>query len=218
MATLDFDLHFWADDDVELRAVHRLFVERIGRDLVEPWESFRVSAALPTSDWQPALVVAVHQTELAGALLGGLLPAVGMTNLPYTAIATRFERQGLYPRMKTALLMELRRLAAGRGMAEPWANLGEEAEGSDHYLRKVAGGFARPLPVAYAQPAALGLPERPLALTLEPLTTAQPRLDRQAYAEMVAALYRGVYRIAQPEQHPTYRRFIDALTRSPVPA
>ncbi|MFN8559660.1 MAG: hypothetical protein U0531_20730 [Dehalococcoidia bacterium] len=227
--TPDFTVRFVVNKD-DLRAAHALFRHRIGPELVEEFTGFRVSATVEAADWLPRLAVAVADgsplgadapvapagnadgetsslpSRLIAAQLGGLLPAVAMVSLPYTAVAEGFEGRGVYLTVKRAMLAELRAMAAARGLPPPVANISEEAPGSAQYRRKVEGGIAVALPVAYAQPTALGLPERPLALTYEPLVGPAPAFTAADLRRIVAAVYRGLYRITDPETNPTFVR------------
>lgn len=205
----------WVQAEEDVTAAHALFVARIGRRLVEDEASFRVSATSESPDWLPRLGLAELDGQLAGAQLGGLLPTVGLLSLPYTAVAAAFESQGVYRRLKLAMLERLRADARARNLPEPAGNLSEEAAGSAQYQRKVERGSAVVLPVPYASPAAQGLSETPLALTYEPLTAAPPPSSPEQLRAVVAAVYRGLYRIAEPERDPTFRRIIAALDPPP---
>src|SRR5262245_34060090 len=90
----------WAQSTAEVDAAHDLFRRRIGPRLVEDRASFRVSATVATDDWLPRLGLVEIDGQLAAAQLGGLLPAVGLLSLPYTAVAEAFEGQGVYRRLK----------------------------------------------------------------------------------------------------------------------
>lgn len=190
----------------DLRAAHALFRRRIGDCLVEDWDSFRLSATEETADWAPLLLLAEVEGQLAAAQLGGLLPAVRLLSLPYTAVEERFEGQGIYLHLKRAMIERLRAMAAGRGLPAPLGNVAEEAPGSPQYRRKVEGGIAVVLPVAYVQPAAQGLAEAPLALTFEPLVQPSPTFTADDLRRIVVAIYRGLYRIPDPPAHPAFQR------------
>lgn len=153
--------------------------------------------------------------QLAGAQLGGLLPPVGLVSLPYSAVTEPCEGRGVYLALKRAMLAELRALAFARGLAAPAGNVAEEAPGSAQYARKVGGGFAVPLPIAYLQPAVQGLKEAPLALTYEPLAGSPPPFSPDDTLRIVAAVYRGLYRIARPDQHPAFRKMAASLRDRP---
>lgn len=201
----------WARTAADIDAAHGLFVSRIGARLVEDAASFRVSATLETADWLPRLGVVEVDGVLAAAQLGGLLPAVGLLSLPYTAVAGPFEGQGVYRRLKAAMLAELRALARTRGLPEPAGNISEEVAGSAQYRRKVERGTAVVLPVTYWSPAAQGMTESPLALTYEPLTAAPPPTTPAALRAAIAAIYRGLYRVAVPERDPAFQRTVASL-------
>jgi hypothetical protein len=203
-------LEFTRSESV-LREAHALFVRRIGADMVEDEASFLLSAGVDTPDWIPALSIARIDGEMAGALLGGLLPGVSMLSLPYTAVDERFEGRGVYTTMKPALIDELRAMARARGLPVPIANVSEETPDSDHFRHKVVRGNAVVLPLAYAQPAVQGLEECPLALTYEPLTPAMPTLTPDGCKAIVRAVFRGLYRIPNPDDHPTFRRIIASI-------
>jgi hypothetical protein len=205
----------WARTAAEVDAAHDLFLRRIGPRLVEDRASFRLSATLETADWVPRLGLAEVDGRLAAAQLGGLLPAVGMLSLPYTAVAEPFEGRGVYRRLKAAMLERLRSDARARGLPEPAGNISEEVIGGAQYRRKVERGSAVVLPVAYVSPAAQGLAETPLALTFEPLLDVAPPSSPDALRAIVAAVYRGLYRIAEPEDDPAFRRIAAALGRVP---
>ena len=206
----------WARTAAEVDAAHDLFLRRIGPRLVEDRASFRVSATRATADWVPRLGLADVNGQLAAAQLGGLLPAVGMLSLPYTAAAEPFEGRGVYRRLKAAMLEQLRADARARGLPEPVANISEELVGSAQYRRKVERGIAVVLPVAYASPAAQGLAETPLALTFEPLVDIAPPSSPDALRAVVAAVYRGLYRVAEPEHDPAFRRIAASLGEVPI--
>jgi hypothetical protein len=201
----------WARSAADVDAAYRLFVRRIGRRLVEDEASFRLSATLATADWVPRLGLAEVAGELAAAQLGGLLPAVGMLSLPYTAVAEPFEGRGVYRRLKAAMIEQLRADARARGLPDPIGNVSEEVVDSAQYRRKVERGIAVVLPVRYLAPATQGLAETPLALTFEPLTDAPPPTSAAALRALVAAVYRGLYRIADPEQDPSFERTVASL-------
>jgi len=201
----------WAGTTADVDAAHALFLRRIGPRLVEDTESFRISATLETPDWVPRLGLVEVDGQLAAAQLGGLLPAVGMLSLPYTAVAEPFEGRGVYRRLKESMLEALRLDARARSLPEPAANVAEEQVGSAQYRRKVEGGIAAVLPVAYFAPAALGLTEESLALTYEPLTDAPPPTSPVELRAIVAAVYRGLYRVSEPERVPAFRRMVTSL-------
>jgi hypothetical protein len=201
----------------DIAAAHRLFVRRIGRRHVEDAASFRVSASVETADWIPRLGLAEHGGRLVAAQLGGLLPAVAMLSLPYTAVDESYEGQGVYLRLKQAMIAELGALARARGLPAPLGNVSEEAPGSAQYARKVGRGIAVAFPFPYAQPAVLGLDEAPLALTFEPLVAPPPAFTPADHRRIVAAVYRGLYRIADPTADPTFRRIAAAIARAADP-
>jgi hypothetical protein len=196
---------------VDVRAAHHLFRRRIGPTLVEDWDSFLISASGENAYWAPLLLLAEVQGTLAGAQLGGLLPEVQMLSLPYTAVESGFEGLGIYTRIKQAMIAELRGMARERGLPEPRGNVSEEAPDSAQYARKVLRGNAVVLPIRYMQPAAQGLEERTLALTYEPLSGDAPAFTREDALRITAAVYRALYRIAEPERHPAFQR----MTREP---
>jgi len=200
----------WAHSPADLEAAHALFLRRIGARLVEDWASFQLSVALATADWVPRLGLVEIDGALGAAQLGGLLPAVNLISLPYTAVAERFEGQGLYRLLKTAMLDQLRADARARGLPDPLGNVSEEPVGSAQYRRKVERGIAVVLPVAYTSPATQGLGATPLALTYEPLAGAAPS-QADALRAIVVAVYRGLYRIAEPERDPTFQRTVASL-------
>ncbi len=200
----------FARTEREARAAHRLFVRRIGDCLVEDWPSFRVTALAGSGEWLPRLALAEHDGRLVGAQLGGLLPAVGLLSLPYTAVAEGWEGQGVYRALKAAMLAELRALATAQGLPPPAGNVAEEAPGSAQYRRKVERGGAIAFPYLYLQPAEQGLVETPLALTYEPLVGPPPSCTPEVYLHLVAAVYRALYRITAPEEHPTFQRIAAA--------
>ncbi|MGH2585527.1 MAG: hypothetical protein ACRDJE_11490 [Dehalococcoidia bacterium] len=201
----------WAQTTADVNAAHALFLRRIGPRLVEDAESFRISATLETADWVPRLGLVEVDGQLAAAQLGGLLPAVGMLSLPYTAVAEPFEGRGVYRRLKESMLEALRSDARARGLPEPVGNVAEERVGSAQYRRKVEGGIAVVLPLDYVSPSALGLTEEPLALTYEPLTDAPPPTSPHQLRTIVAAVYRGLYRVAEPEHDSAFRRSVASL-------
>lgn len=201
----------WAGSEGDVLAAYTLLRRRIGRDLVEDWESFIVSATVAGADWAPRLGLAEVGGRLAAAQLGGLLPAVGILSLPYTAVAEAFEGRGVYRTLKAAMLAALQEDARARGLPPPAGNVSEERPGSAQYRRKVEGGIAVVLPLDYIAPAAQGLSETRLALTYEPLTDAPPPSSPEALRAIVGAVYRGLYRIAEPEKDPAYRRTVASL-------
>ncbi|MGE0541445.1 MAG: hypothetical protein AB7R89_14825 [Dehalococcoidia bacterium] len=205
----------WAQSDTDVDVAHALFVRRIGTGLVEDRTSFQRSATVETADWAPRLGLVEMGGRLVGAQLGGLLPAVGMLSLPYTAVAEEFEGRGIYRQLKEAMLEQLRRDARKRGLPEPSGNVSEEVTGSAQYRRKVERGIAVVLPVVYHSPAAQGLPETMLALTYEPLTDAGPPSSPEMLRALVAAVYRGLYGIAEPERDPTFQRVVATIGRIP---
>lgn len=202
----------------DARAAHRLFMRRIGTELVEDWSSFRRSALVSTDVWIPRLALAEHAGRLVGAQLGGLLVEVGLLSLPYTAVAEDWEGRGVYRALKSAMLAELRALAATHGLPPPAGNVAEEVPGSVQYRRKVEQGPALAFPYLYLQPAVQGLAERPLALTYEPLRGPPPPCTPEVYLRLVAVVYRALYRIAVPEEHPTFRRIAATVLGADEPA
>ena len=228
--------------DADVQAAHDLFMRRIGPHLVEDAASFRLSACVETADWVPRLALALipggecqgkaipHREVsrpqssvlspqswlLAGAQLGGLLPAVGMVSLPYTAVDEQYEGRGVYLRLKRAMLAELAETAQARGLPPPIGNVSEEAPGSAQYERKVGRGIATVFPLPYTQPAVQGLDETPLALTFEPLVHPAPAFSDEDHLRIVAAVYRGLYRIARPEDHPALKRIVAAAAPTPL--
>jgi hypothetical protein len=117
--------------------------------------------------------------------------------------------------LKEAMIAALRAEAHARNLPEPAGNVSEEVAGSAQYRRKVERGIASVLPVAYRSPAAQGLDETPLALTYEPLTDAPPPASPDALRAIVAAVYRGLYRIADPERDPAFQRTVASLGHVP---
>jgi len=205
----------WAETDADIDAAYALFRRRIGVALVEDEASFRISVSCESADWIPRLGLAEVDGRPVAAQLGGLLPAVRLLSLPYTAVAEAFEGRGIYRMLKLAMIERLRHDARAHALPEPEGNVAEEPVGSAQYRRKVGGGIAVVLPVAYRSPAAQGLRETPLALTYEPLTAVAAPIDPVAIRGIVAAIYRGIYRIAAPEQDPTFRRVVATLAGAP---
>jgi GNAT superfamily N-acetyltransferase len=205
----------WTRTDEDVDAAHDLFRRRIGARLVEDRASFRRSATVETADWVPRLGLAEFGGRLVGAQLGGLLPAVGVLSLPYTAVAEEFEGRGIYRQLKEAMVAHLRRDARACGLPEPAGNVSEEVTGSAQYRRKVERGVAVVLPVAYRSPAAQGLEETALALTYEPLTDAASPSSPEALRALVAAVYRGLYGIAEPERDLAFQRTVAELGTGP---
>lgn len=201
----------WAETDTDLDAAHDLFLSRIGPHLVEDRDSFRISATAETPNWVPRLALAEVDGQLAGAQLGGLLPTIAMLSLPYTAVAEPFEGQGVYRRLKEAMIHRLRADARDRHLTEPAGNVSEEVAGSAQYRRKVERGIAIVLPVTYRSPPAQGLTETPLALTYEPLTDAPPPSSPESLRAIIAAVYRALYRIADPDHDPAFQRTIASI-------
>ncbi len=201
----------FSDAPADVRAAHALCLQRMGPALVEDAAGFARSATEATVDWVPVLALAEIDGELAGVLLGGLLPAVRLVSLPYTAIDERFERRGLWRALKAATLARLHEMAAERGLPAPFGNVSEEEEGGYHYQQKLKQG-ATLLPVPYRQPAEQGLEETALALTFDPFPGAPAGFTRDELLAIVAALYRALYRIAEPEAHPAYQRIRAAFT------
>lgn len=197
-----------ADGAADLRAAHHLFRRRIGAELVEDFDGFAASATHVSEHWVPLLLLAEMDCTLVGAQLGGLLPEVQMLSLPYTAVEAGFEGQGVYTRLKQAMLSELRSKARSLGLPEPLGNVSEEAPGSAQYNRKVVRGTAVVLPIAYLQPATHGLSEHTLALTYEPLTEEPPVFTRGDVLRIAAAVYRALYQIDEPELHPAFQRML----------
>ena len=206
----------WAATIEDVLAAHALFRARIGADLVEDQASFIVSATAAGAEWVPRLGIAEVDGRLAAAQLGGLLPAVGMLSLPYTAVAEGFEGLGVYRALKTAMLAALREDARARGLPAPMGNVSEEQPGSAQYRRKVDGGIAVVLPVAYLAPATQGLAETRLALTYEPLTDVPPPRSAEQLRALVTAVYRGLYRIAEPETDAAFRRTVASIGAAAV--
>lgn len=192
----------------DIQAAHDLFRRRIGGCLVEDSASFMISASEETADWLPRLALAELDGRLVGAQLGGLLPAVAMVSLPYTAVEEGYEGRGIYLAIKRAVLAELKGLARERELPPPTGNVSEEAPGSPQYERKVGKGIAVVLPLAYRQPGEQGLAETPLALTYEPFQPPPPRFTHAECLRIAAAVYRALYRIAGPEHHPAYQRML----------
>lgn len=196
----------WADTAADIDRAHRLFLARIGPRLVEDAASFRLSAGEASPEWRPRLGLVEVDGVLVAAQLGGLLPAVGLVSLPYTAVAEGWEGRGVYHRLKAAMLAALREDARALGLPEPRGNVSEEVEGSAQYRRKVERGAAVRLPLYYVAPAAQGLRETELALTYEPLDGAAPVLAPDDLLAIVAAVYRGLYRVARPEEDAAFGR------------
>jgi GNAT superfamily N-acetyltransferase len=205
----------WARSDADVDAAHTLFLRRIGARLVEDRASFQRSATVETADWVPRLGLVEVEGRLVGAQLGGLLPAVRVLSLPYTAVAEEFEGRGIYRRLKEAMIAHLRHDARERGLPEPSGNVSEEVMGSAQYRRKVERDIAVVLPVAYRSPAAQGLEETPLALTYEPLTDVAPPSSPETLRALVAAVYRGLYGIAEPEHDPAFQQTVTSLAGMP---
>jgi hypothetical protein len=205
----------WARSDADVDAAYALFVRRIGARLVEDRASFQRSSTVETADWVPRLGLVEAGGQLVGAQLGGLLPAARVLSLPYTAVAEEFEGRGIYRQLKEAMIAQLRHDARGRGLPEPAGNVSEEVTGSAQYRRKVERGIAVVLPVTYRSPAVQGLEETPLALTYESLTDAAPPSSPEALRALVAAVYRGLYGVAEPERDPAFQRTVAELGTGP---
>lgn len=194
----------------DVQAAHALLLRRMGPELVEDAASFAHTASEETAGWAPVLALAEIDGDLAGVLLGGLLPAVRLLSLPYTAIDERFERRGLWRLLKAATIARLQEMAAARGLPPPLGNVSEEEPDGYHYHQKLKQG-AILLPVPYRQPAEQGLAETELALTFDPFPGAPAAFTPPELLAIVAALYRALYRIARPEDHPAYQRIRAAL-------
>lgn len=201
----------FSHEPADVAWAHVLFVDRIGPSLVESLDSFIRSATETTALWIPRLALAEVAGRQVGAQLGGILPEIGLLSLPYTAVATGWEGQGVYTALKRTMLAELQHMARARGLPSPPGNISEEAFGSAQYRRKVERGNAIVLPVPYLQPAAHGVGQTPLALTYEPLAGSVPAFTPERCLAIVTAVYRALYRIDRPEEHPSFQAIVSGI-------
>ncbi len=208
VTTRDVRVHDGASESV--RPAHELFVETIGPDGVENLDSFRLTVSrLTPSAIVPKLIEAYDGDQLIGAMLGVYLRRVNGGMILYAGVREVYRRQGLYTEMRNTLLSELdEQSPTGLGFV-----LSEVENGSWLHRKYLDdwGGFVAPLD--YAQPAVQGLSRRKLDLIAVPHAADTAEMI-EALPAILREVFTGVYRIAEPENHPDFRHIIDSLGKT----
>ena len=129
--------------------------------------------------------------------------------LPQTRQSVRWRRRGLYTELRSRMVSLFQTDAVDNRKAETPFVVSEMDKGSFLLRRFVDRGGAFVMPCEYEQPAVQGLGSRALELVV------QPREPNQAEAlSIVRELFRGIYRIRDPEADPAFRRVADSLRRT----
>ena len=193
-----------------VRRIHALFVETLGKDAVEDLDSFRLTVSPHTDPQVAPKLVATHKRDhLVGAMLGVHLRRVNGGMVLYAGVRKPHRRQGLYTKMRDALLSDL----AAESSTGPGFLLSEVEDGT-RLLRKYLdewGAFVAPLD--YAQPAVQGLSRRRLNLVVLPQAASRKEIV-DALPTIVREVFASVYRIAEPEDDPDFRRVVASLGNS----
>lgn len=124
----------------------------------------------------------------------------------YAGVREPFRGRGVYMKMRAALLAEL---AAQSTIGLDF--LLSEIEEGDRLLQKYLhkwGAFVAPCD--YVQPAVQGLPRRKLDLVVVPVATNRAEITENL-PSIIHEVFRGVYRIAEPERHPDFRHVVESI-------
>ena len=191
--------------------VHSLLASSFPPGLVEDEESFlqSVSRTVETGAL-PTVVCALRLGAAVGAVVGAYLPRVNVGMVLYSAVERRVRSRGLYGAMRARLVEAI--AADARVAGSPGVDyIVSEVEQDSPLHRLYASEWrAYTAPCDYWQPETQGLSARPLKLVLQPVLAGGPPTSSEV-AGLVREIYRSVYRLAAPEEDPSYRRVILSL-------
>ena len=189
--------------------------------------AFTRAEMLPLGDWQNALrershslwldqswhlLVAQRGGKLLAAATGAYLGNVNVGIVGYIAVTPEARSLGIGPRMRRALRRKFDADARRIGRRAAAAIIGEVKADNPWlgHLVRVEGAIALDFP--YFQPS-LGGGREPVPLVLYYHALAEPRASLSAAEtrQLLYTVWRRVYRIARPLDHPEFRRMLRAL-------
>lgn len=188
-----------------------MLVSSLPAGLVEDRESFLQSVSRSGDPGAiPTLVVALQRGAVVGAAVGAYLSRVNVGMVLYSAVEPRARNRGLYGAMRARLLEAI--AADAQDLGKPGIDriASEVEDDSPLHRLYVSEWRAFTAPCDYWQPETQGLSARPLKLVLQPVLAEGPPSSRDI-AVLVKEIYRTVYRLADPEEDPSYRRVILSL-------
>ncbi len=204
------EFHVRRGECESVRAAYQLFVETLGPDAVEDYDSFRLTVSPDAKKaLSPKLMEAYVGGRLAGAMLGVYLRRVNGGMILYAGVREPFRRQGMYTHMRGCLLAELdAESEGGLGFL-----LSEIEDGHVLYRKYLDDWGAFVATPRYFQPAVQGLSRRRLNLIVAP--QAADRAETvEALPAIVREVFATVYRIEDPGSHADLRGAMDSITAS----
>lgn len=157
------------------------------------------------------MIVALLKDRVVGMGTGRYLSSANIGYVAYLAVDPGHKGRRIGPGIRNHLISAFRHDAelTGSGLR---AVIGE-VEHTNRWLRILAGrGRVMALDIDYEQPR-LGphLTRVPLVLYYQPMGEMPEFLEAEDVARIVAALYREVYLMENPEERPVYRNFLERL-------
>lgn len=202
--------------DPALAQAHRLLAAALPPHEVVPRREWREALAERSagvwSDLRWHLLVAERMGRVLGMTSGTFLGSVEVGMIGYLALDPVLRGRGIGARLRTRLRSRFERDAAefrGRPLA---AVVGEVDPDNPwlHYLMSRRGALALDLP--YCQPPLrTGEPPHPLVLYYQPLHGRPRSLPVAEVRRLLFAIWRRLYRVARPLQHPVFRRMLRSL-------
>lgn len=197
------------DRDLVLES-HTLLRRIMGDAKVEDLDSF-LDTISPSTDPSiiPHAVCLLREGTVVGVTVGAYMVRPNVGFVAYAAVDEEWRRRGLYTELRSRMVSLFQTDAVDNRKAETPFVVSEMDKGSFLLRRFVDRGGAFVMPCEYEQPAVQGLGSRALELVV------QPRKPNQAEAlSIVRELFRGIYRIRDPEADQAFRRVADSLRRT----
>jgi GNAT superfamily N-acetyltransferase len=202
--------------DPALDHAHRILRREFRPEEVLPrrhWEEvLRERAAELWTDTAWHLLVAEEGGRVVGAASGNYLGSRNVALVGYVVVDPAARSAGLGSRLRRALRLRFER-DARRMRGRPLDALVGEVRADNPWLRHlVATDRVIALDFPYLQPSLRG-PGRgvPLVLYYHPLTRRRRSLTTAEVRRLLYALWRRLYRIAQPLSRPVFRRMLASL-------
>ena len=203
------DVRVIDDFDDSAREIHTLFQETLGASNVEDIHSFRETVSPLVDDAVlPSLVSAYEDGGLIGAMLGLYLRKLNAGMILYAGVKEPFHGRGEYVRMRNVLLSSLVARSTS-GLDFVLSEIDEDDWLVQKYLIDWAAFTA---PCDYVQPAVQGLPRRKLKLLVMPVAKNRAEIAGNL-PTIIREVFRGVYRIAEPDSNPDFRHAVESLRK-----
>ena len=194
------------DGDLVLES-HGLLRRAMGAGRVEDFDSF-LDTLSPSTDPLiiPHAVCGLREGTVVGVTVGAYMVRPNVGFVAYAAVEEEWRKLGLYTVLRSRLVFCFQVDAVVNREAKPSYVVSEMDRGSFLLRRFVDSGGAFVVPCEYEQPAVQGLGSRAMELVVQPRAP-----DRAEAMAMVRELFRGIYRIRDPESDPAFRRIADSL-------